>query len=128
LLAILVGSNSLNNTTGTESFCSSFGMVGFDGTTRSHTLISRNILGDSGNSNTGLSYTVSAVLDKNVGFGRGGQIMTTEPFMAVNSTVGQFSFARARIRPFIFTFNTLPQYYLIGSSGEYIHLVNGICF
>jgi len=128
LLAILVGGNNLNNTTGTESFCSSFGMVGFDGTTRSHTLITRNLLGDTGNSNTGLSYTVGAALDKNEGFGQRGQIMTTEPLMSVNSTVGQFSFARARIRPFIFTFSALPSYYLIGSAGEYIHLVNGICF
>lgn len=127
LLTILVGGNGLNNTTGTESFCNSFAMVGFDGTTRSHTLITRNLLGDTGNSNLGLSYTVGAALDRNVGFGKNGQVMTTEPLMTVNSAAGQYSFARARIRPFIFSFGALPSYYLIGNSGEFIHLVNGIC-
>jgi hypothetical protein len=128
LLAILVGGNFLNNTNGTDSFCTSFGMVGFDGVTRSHTLLTRNLLGDTGNANVGLNYTVGASLDRLLGYGKlTGRILTTEPLMSVSSTVGQFSFARAKIRPFVFTFGAVPAYYLLGDSGEFIHLVNGIC-
>jgi len=128
MLAILVGGNALNNTNGTDSFCNAFGMVGFDGITRSHTLLAKNLLGDTGNTTLGLAYTVSGALDRIIGYSGGtGSVMTADLLMASTSSVNQFCLARARIRPFVFTFGALPSYYLLGNSGEFIHLVNGIC-
>jgi hypothetical protein len=127
LLAIMVGGNALNTSTGVDSLATSFGMVGFDGVTRTHQLISRNLVGDSGNNSTGANYTVGFNLSVNLGYqNRIGQVMTGDALMAVSSTAGQFSFARSRMRPLKFTFGTLPSFFLVGNSGEFIHLVNGI--
>lgn len=128
LLAILVGGNAMNNATGTESFVTSFGMVGFDGVTRSHSLISRNFVGDTANANIGNNYTVGFSLPASLGYqSKLAQVITGDCLMSVSSAAGQFSLARARMRPYRVTFGGLPPYYLIGDRGEFIHLVNGIC-
>jgi len=128
LIAVLVGGNALNNSTGTDSFCTSFGMTGFDGITRSHQLLSRNLVGDTANATVGPTYTVGFNLNSLLGFQKSlAQVVTGEAIMSVSSTAGQFSFARAKMRPFRLTFGGLPSFFLIGNSGEFIHLVNGIC-
>lgn len=128
LIAILVGGNALNNSTGTDSFCTSFGMVGFDGITRSHQLLSRNFVGDTAGANVGPTYTVGFNLNTLLGYQKSrSQVITSEAIMSVASTAGQFSFARAKLRPFRLAFGGLPPFFLIGDSGEFIHLVNGIC-
>jgi hypothetical protein len=128
LIAILAGGNTLNNSTGTDSFCTSFGMVGFDGTTRSHQLISRNLVGDTANATIGPTYTVGFNLNTQLGYqNKIAKVITGETLMAVSSAAGQFSFARARMRPHRVTFGGLPPFFLIGDRGEFIHLVNGIC-
>ncbi len=127
LIAVLVGGNGLNTSNGTDSFSNSFGMVGFDGVTRSHQLISRNLVGDTANASVGTTYTVGFDLDSRLAFqGKSSQILMGEALMSVSSALGQFSFARARMRPVRFTSSSLPQYYLIGNSGEFIHLANGL--
>ncbi len=127
LLAILVGGNAMNNSNGSDSFCTSFGMVGFDGVTRAHQLISRNFVGDTANANIGTTYTVGFSLPNTLGYqNKTGKIMSGEALMSVSSTAGQFSFARAKMRPFKLTFSGLPSYFLVGDSGEFVHLVNGI--
>lgn len=129
LIAVFVGGNGFNTGTGNDSFTNSFGMVGFDGTTRTHNLISRNLVGDTANNNIGNSYTVGPGLTSVLGYNsRTTQVLMTETLMSSNSsvTVGQFSLARARMRQIRFTFNTLPSYYTVGNSGEYLHLVNGL--
>lgn len=129
VIASMVGSNGFNTGTGTDSFATSFAMVGFDGTTRTHNLISRNLAGDTANNNIGNSYTVGPGLTSALGYqGRTTQVMMTETLMSSNSSVtaGQFSLARARMRQIRFTFNGLPQYYTVGNSGEYLHIANGL--
>ena len=127
LLAILVGGNGLNTSTGTDSIVTSFGMVGFDGVTRTHQLISRNLVGDTAAGSIGLAYTVGFNLDSRIGYqSKIGQVLMGDTLMSCVSTVGQFSFARAKMRPMKFTFGGLPPYFLVGNSGEFIHLVNGI--
>jgi hypothetical protein len=129
LLAILVGGNALNTSSGTDSFCTSFGMVGFDGTTRSHTLISRNLVGDTANASVGTAYTVGPNLSTYLAFqAKSTQVMIADAFMACTSTIGQFSLARAKMRPFKLASSVLPQGYMIGTSGEFIHLANGLVF
>jgi hypothetical protein len=126
-IAVLVGGNGLNTANGTDSFATSFGMVGFDGITRSHQLITRNLVGDTANTNVGVGYSIGFNLDSRLGYqSKSGQIMIGEALLSVASTAGQFSFARARIRPIRFTFGSLPQYYTVGNSGEFIHLANGL--
>lgn len=128
LLAILVGGNSMNNSTGTDSFCTSFGMTGFDGTTRAHQLLSRNFVGDTSGVNVGPNYTVGFNLNTLLGYQKNtSQVLTSEALMSVASTPGQFSFARAKMRPFKLTFSGLPQFFLIGDRGDFIHVANGIC-
>jgi len=127
LLAILVGANGLNTSTGTDSLSTSFGMVGFDGVTRSHQLISRNFVGDTANASIGPTYTVGFNLSPNLGYqSKIGQMTMAETLMSVSSTAGQFSFARARMRPLRMTFGGLPRYFTVGNSGEFIHLANGL--
>lgn len=128
LIAILVGGNALGNSTGTDSFCTSFGMVGFDGVTRSHQLLSRNFVGDTAGANVGPTYTVGFNLNTLLGYQKTlSKVITADALMSVSSTAGQFSLARARMRPFKLTFSGLPPFFLIGDQGEFIHLVNGIC-
>lgn len=124
LIAILVGGNSMNNSSGTDSFCTSFGMVGFDGVTRSHELLSRNFVGDSLNASYTVGFSLSSLLGYQNKFGR---VITSDTIMSVSSAAGQFSFARAKMRPFRVSFGSLPPYFLVGNRGEFIHLVNGIC-
>jgi hypothetical protein len=49
-----------------------------------------------------------------------------DTLMASTATAGQFSFARCRMRPIRFGFGALPQYYTVGNSGEFIHVINGL--
>lgn len=129
LLAVLVGGNALNTSNGADSFCTSFGMVGFDGTTRSHTLISRNLVGDTANASVGTAYTVGFNLSTYLAFQtKSTQVMMTDALMACTTTIGQFSFARARMRPFKLASSVLPLNYLVGDNGEFIHLANGLLF
>lgn len=127
LLAILVGGNGLNMSTGTDSFSTSFGMVGFDGVTRSHQLISRNFAGDTANASIGSAYTVGFNLSSFLGYqNKSGQVIMGETLISVSSAAGQFSFARARMRPLRVTSSNLPSYFTVGANGEFIHLVNGL--
>jgi len=132
LLAILVGGNGLTASNTTDSVSTSFGMVGFDGVTRSHQLITRNLGGDTGGTigtpgNILPAYTVGFNLSTFLSYqNKTGQVIYSDALMSVSSTAGQYSFARARMRPMQFTGGTLPQFYLVGNSGEFIHLVNGI--
>lgn len=127
LLAVLVGGNVLANGTTTDSFSTSFGMVGFDGTTRSHQLMTRNLVGDTANASVGTGYTVGVNLNSSLLYQKlSNQVLMSDALMSVASTAGQYSFARARIRPFKVTSASLPPYFLLGSNGEFIHLVNGI--
>ena len=127
LIAVLVGGNGLNTSNGTDSFANAFGMVGFDGATRSHTLISRNLVGDTANTSSGATYTVGFDLDSRLAYqSKTTQIMLGEALMAVSSTLGQFSFARARMRPIRFTSSSIPPFYTIGNSGEFLHIANGL--
>jgi len=127
LIAVLVGFNGLNMSNGSDSFCTSFGMVGFDGVTRSHQLITRNFVGDMANATVGPTYTVGFDLSTTLGYqARSAQVIMGEGLMASTATAGQFSFARARIRPMRFTFSGMPQYNTVGNSGEFVHLANGL--
>lgn len=127
LIALLVGGNGLNTSNGTDSFANAFGMVGFDGVTRSHTLISRNLVGDTANTSVGPTYTVGFDLDSRLAYqSKTAQITLGEALMSVSSTLGQFSFARARMRPIRFTSSSIPPFYTIGNSGEFLHIANGL--
>jgi len=126
VLATWVGGNGLNSTTGNDSICNYFGMVGTDGITRSSNLITRNLVGDTGNASVGTAYTTGSSLSTYVAFqSQTGQMITSEPLMSTVAT-GQFSLARARFRPFRLTSSSVPTNYLVGNKGEYIHLANGI--
>jgi hypothetical protein len=132
LLAILVGGNGLNTSTGLDSFATSFGMVGFDGVTRSHQLITRNFGGDTGGTvgtagNILPTFTMGFNLSTFLMFqNKIGQVLYGDVLMSSSSTAGQYSFARARMRPIQLTSSALPQYFLVGNSGELIHLANGL--
>jgi hypothetical protein len=127
LIAVLVGFNGLNTSNGTDSFSTSFGMVGFDGVTRSHQLISRNFVGDMANATVGPTYTVGFDLSPTLGYqSKTSQVVIGEGLISCIATSGQFSFARARMRPFRFAFSSLPQYYTVGNNGEFLHLINGL--
>jgi hypothetical protein len=129
LVAVLVGGNGLNTSTGVDSFSNNFGMVGFDGTTRSHQLISRNLVGDSANGAivAASNYTVGQAMSPFVGYqAKTTQMILGDVLISMPNAVGQFSFARAKMRPIKFTFGGLPQYYTVGNNGEFIHMVNGL--
>jgi len=126
-IALLVGGNGLGTSTGIDSFSTSFGMVGFDGTTRSHQLITRNLVGDTANLTIGAAYTVGFNLDSRIGYqGKTSQVFLGEALISSTTTAGQFSFARARMRPIRFAFGALPQYYTVGNNGEFVHVANGL--
>jgi hypothetical protein len=132
LLAVLVGGNGLNTSTGVDSFATSFGMVGFDGVTRSHQLITRNFGGDTGGTvgtpgNILPTFTMGFNLSTFLMFqNKIGQVLYGDVLISSSSTAGQYSFARARMRPIQLTSSALPQYFLVGNSGELIHLANGL--
>lgn len=129
LIAVLVGGNGLTTSNGNDSFSNAFGMVGFDGTTRAHQLITRNLVGDMANASIGTAYQIGNNLSSFLMYqNKTTQMILGEALMAVSSTIGQFSFARARIRPMRFTSGSFPQYFTIGNNGEFIHIVNGLLF
>lgn len=124
LLTILVGANGLNTTVGNDSHSTSFGMVGFDGTTRSCQLMTRNFVGDGV---TRLAYTLGPNLNVHLSAqSKTGKVLYTDAIIACTAAVGQFSLARARLRPIAFTSSVVPAYHILGDSGEYIHVGNGI--
>lgn len=127
LIALLVGGNGLTTSNTTDSFSNSFGMVGFDGITRSHQLLSRNLVGDTANLSIGTTYTVGFNLDSRLGYqAKTSQVILGEALISSASTVGQYSLARARMRPIRFTFGSMPQNFTVGNNGEFIHTVNGL--
>lgn len=127
LLAILVGANGLTTSNTTDSFANSFGMVGFDGVTRSHQLITRNFGGDTAGGNILPTFTMGFNLSTFLMYqNKTGQVLYGDALMSVSSAAGQFSFARAKLRPIQLTSSVLPSYFLVGNSGELIHLANGL--
>jgi len=123
-LAIMVGGNQLTSAVATDSHSTSFGMVGFDGITRTCQLITKNFIGDG---ITGPTYTIGP----NLGIflatqTRTNQIIYSEALISSTGAAGQFSLCRAKMRPMAFTSSNVPIYHLVGDIGEYIHMGNGV--
>jgi hypothetical protein len=126
-LAILVNANNLTAGTGTDSYSNSIGLVGFDGTTRSQQVMTRNLVGDTANANIGNSYTLgpnlSSTLMSQI---RTGQFLFGDGFLACTTTAGQYYTSRCKLRPVVFTSSALAQFQIVGNSGEYIHMGGGV--
>lgn len=126
-MCVLVNFNNLATSTGTDSYSNSIGMVGFDGTTRAQQLMTRNLAGDTANASIGNSYTVgpnlSALLMSQT---RTGQFLYGDALITSTSTAGQFYVSRSKLRTVAFTSSALSQFQIVGNSGEFIHMGNGL--
>lgn len=124
-LTIMVGANQMIITSpGIDSHSSSFAMVGADSTTRTMQLISRNLIGDGVQSlpwTVGPNLSVNLVIQPIIN-----KVLFTEAIMSSISTAGQYSLARAKLTNVCFTSNSFPLYQVVGDTGEYIHIVNGV--
>jgi len=105
-------------------------MVGYDNVTRICQLITKNLVGDGGstsNPSNSLPYTIGPNLTAPVmQQAIQGKILYSDALMASISAAGQYSLARARLTNIAFTSNSLPSFHLIGDSGEFIHVGNGV--
>lgn len=122
-LVMMVGGNNLLNSVATDSQTNNFAMVGFDGTTRLSQLMTRNFVGDGV---TGTTYTVGPNLSGVLSIqGRLGRAVYSEAILSSINTAGQYSLARAKMRPIVFCSTIFPSFHLIGDNGEFIHVGNG---
>jgi len=123
-LTIMVGGNNLLSTVATDSHSTSFAMAGFDGTTRTCQLMTKNFVGDGV---TGTTWTIGPNLSSLLATqSRAGKVLYSDAILSTVSTLGQYSLARARLRPISFTSNIFPSFHLIGDNGEFIHVGNGV--
>jgi len=123
-LTMMVGGNNLTAAVGTDSHSTSFAMAGFDGTTRTCQLMTKNFVGDGV---TGTLYTVGPNLSGLLGTQiRTGKIIYSDALISSISTAGQYSLARAKLTRIAFTSTNVPNFHLVGDNGEFIHVGNGV--
>lgn len=121
---IMVGGNQLLSTNVTDSHSTKFSMLNFNSsTTIACQLITKNFISDG---TIGSSWTVGPSLTGNLThYTKIGRVLFSEAL--ISSTVsGQFSLARAKLRPIAFTGPTMPNFHLIGDNGEYMHITGGV--
>ena len=120
----MVAGNNLLASVATDSHTNNFAMVGFDGTTRTCQLMTKNLVGDGV---TGTAFTVGPNLTNLLAAtSRLGKVFYSEAIISTISAAGQYSLARAKLRPIAFTSNIFPAFHLIGDNGEFIHVGNGV--
>lgn len=134
-MTILVGANGLSTQNGNaqqipDSLANAFWMSGTDGVNRSHRLMSRNFSGDVNKAGTGQVIGVNWALGPNVpgliGYQeRTGQVVFGDALM-VSDNSGQYYLNRCKLRPFQFTQGNTPLYALVGSTGQFIHVGQGL--
>jgi hypothetical protein len=123
-LAMMVGGNNLLSTVVTDSHSTSFATVGFDGTTRTSQLMTKNFVGDGV---TGTASTVGPNLSSLLATqSRVGKVIYSDAIISTISTLGQYSLARGRLRAIAFTSNIFPSFHLLGDNGEFIHMGGGL--
>lgn len=126
-LCVLVNFNNLTTAATTDSYSNSIGMVGFDGVTRSQQLMTRNLVGDTANASIGNSYTIGPSLSSILmAQTRTGQFLFGDALITSTSTAGQYYVGRAKLRPMSFTSAALTPFQIVGNSGEFIHMGNGL--
>ena len=125
-VAMLWGdANSSSFSTGSTTLGYSGGvaMVGQDGVFRKYRTLCRSLMGD------GASGYVFGTNMTNPIYGFNplqNGIMTSGGLLCSIGQVGQYSYARARLRNVRFTGAFVPPYHRIGNSGEWLHITNGV--
>jgi hypothetical protein len=130
-IAVLLNANLLTAANTTDSYSNSIGMVGFDGTTRSQQVMTRNLVGDTFNNGVTATaannYTVGPNLSATLmAQTRTGQFLFGDGMLACTTTSGQYYTSRCKLRPVSFTSSALGQFQIVGNSGEFIHMGNGV--
>lgn len=124
-MAILVGSNGMTTSVGTESLSTAFFMNDRNGVTRACQLITKNFAGDGTGSSA--TWTFGPNLNANVTFNAlTGKIPYSDAIISNQAVNTQFALTRGIMRTIKFTSSSIPRFHLVGDNGEYIHVGNGI--
>ena len=121
-----------NNSTVLDNYGGGFAMVGTDFVTRHHNLLTK-CLGGDGSSNAGVTPSGvvpgQGMISPLTGFNIfNGTAISSEVVLSTFATPTQFCYARCKLKNVRMAGPYIPSYHRIGNNGQYIHLINGVCW
>jgi hypothetical protein len=122
---MLFGNEGMDTTSTTNRYGGGFWMMCPDQTVRKHRTICRALMGDG---YPGFVFGQNMTTPQ-LGFNTfKNTVLTSDIFVCNVGVIGQYTYARARLRYARLASAAIPSYHRIGNSGEWLHLTNGICW